>query len=94
MLKHHADAQGAGLLRASNLYGLTVKVNVAGVGLDSAVNDFHEGGLASAVLTQNGVDLLGHDIQVDGVIGQHRWIALADVRQCQQRRAHGRPSTR
>jgi hypothetical protein len=30
------------------------------------------------------VNLLGHDVQVDGVIGQHRWIALADVRQCEQ----------
>ena len=85
VLKHHADAQSTGLLRVTNLHRLAIKVDAASVGLHRAINDFHQGGFARAVLAQDGVDLLGHDVQVDGVIGQHRWIAFADVRECQQR---------
>ena len=41
ILKHHADAQGAGLLRVANLYRLAIKVDAASIGQHRAVNNFH-----------------------------------------------------
>ena len=47
------------LLRVAHLHGLAVEVHAAFVGLDRAIDDFHQRGLARAVFAQHGVDLAG-----------------------------------
>ena len=85
MLEHHADAQGPRLLRVANLHRLTVELDVAFIGLDRAVNDFHQRGLARAVFTQHGVGLAGLYPQTDLLVGHHRRVALGDACQLQAR---------
>ncbi len=43
------------------------------------VEDVHEGGLARAVLAEEGVDLAGPDVEVDAVVGDDPRIALRDA---------------
>ena len=51
VLEHHADAQSASLLGVANLNALALVLNAALIGLDRAVNDFHEGRFARPVFT-------------------------------------------
>ena len=85
VLENHADAQGAGLLRAADMHRLTLKQNAARVGLHRAINDFHQSGFARAVFAQDGVDLAWQHIQVDVVVGQHGGILLANTLEAKKR---------
>eukprot|EP01022_Parablepharisma_sp_SALTPOND_P021557 TRINITY_DN427_c2_g1_i1.p1 TRINITY_DN427_c2_g1~~TRINITY_DN427_c2_g1_i1.p1 ORF type:complete len:1458 (+),score=547.10 TRINITY_DN427_c2_g1_i1:21634-26007(+) len=79
MLEHHGNAQLACHLRVGDLHRRAVPAQFAGIGLDRAEDDLHQGGLAGAVFAEHGMDLAGRDRQADVVVGQHARIGLADV---------------
>jgi hypothetical protein len=79
MLEHHGDAQLARHLRIGDLHRLAVPAQFAGIRLDRAEDDLHQGGLARAVLAEYGVDLAGRNGQADIVVGQHARIGLAHM---------------
>ena len=51
----------------------------AGIRLQGAVEDFHESGLARAVLAEQGVDLTGMDGEFQGIVGQQIAEAFGDA---------------
>ena len=57
VLVHHADAGGDRVLGGADVHRLVVDQDLALVGLDQPVQDVHQGGLAGAVLAEQGVDL-------------------------------------
>jgi hypothetical protein len=71
VLEHHADAQRPRLLRVAHVHRLAVPQHAAFVGLDRAVDDLHQRGLAGAVLAQHGVGLAGLHRQRDAAVGHH-----------------------
>ena len=71
MLKHHADAQGSGLFGVADVDSLAVEENITLVWLDGAIDDFHEGGLAGAVFTQDGVGLASFHMKRHAAVGHH-----------------------
>ena len=89
VLKHHADAEGSGLLRVSNLDRLSVVMNITLVWLDGAINDFHQGGFASTVLAQNGVRFARTNCQRHRAIGHHTGVPLGDLRELESGRLLG-----
>ena len=88
VLKHHADAQLPGLQRVAHVHLAPLKENLTGIGLDRTVDDFHQGGFASTVLTQNGIGLPGHHLQAHVIVGHHAGIALGDALKAQQSGIH------
>ena len=52
--------------------GLAVDEHLALLGRVHPVEDLHERALAGAVLAEQGVDLAGADVEVDGVVGHER----------------------
>ena len=84
MLEHHADAQLPSLLWIANVHHLTLELNLALIGLHRTVNDFHQGGFASAVFAKNGMDLPRHHFERDAVVGQHRRVLFGDALQRKQ----------
>jgi hypothetical protein len=89
VLEHHGDAERARLLRVAHLHRLAVEVHVALVGLDGAVDDLHQRGLAGAVLAQHRMHLAGLHGERDAVVGHHGRVSLGDARQLQPRRRAG-----
>ena len=75
--------------------GLAVEANLALVGLIQAVEDFHQRGLARAVLAQQRVDFPGAQVEVHVVVGDQRPEALGDPAQFDGLEVHwnlqGRP---
>ena len=67
VLVHHADAQGDGLGGAGDGDRLAEDAHLSGGGGGHAVQNFHEGGLAGAVLAEQGVDLSLLDGEVGAV---------------------------
>ena len=86
MLKHHADAQLACLLRVTHLYRLAVHQHVAFVGFDGAVDDFHQGGLASTVFAQHRVDFTSTHRQRDFIIRNYSRVPFGNTNELQPRR--------
>ena len=78
VLVDHADPGGHGVARPGEGHGLAVDEDLALVRPVQAVQDVHEGGLAGAVLAQQGVDLTGLDGEVDVVVGHERPEGLRD----------------
>jgi hypothetical protein len=78
VLMHHADACGHRVAGAGEPLHDTVEQDLALVGPIQAVQNVHEGGLASAVLSEKGVDLTGFDCQIDVVIGDQCTESLGD----------------
>ena len=78
VLVHHADAGGHGVARAAEGDRLVVDEDLALVRLVEPVEDVHQGGLAGAVLAEQGVDLARLDDEVDRVVGRERAEALGD----------------
>ena len=58
--------------------------------VDHAVDDLHQRRLAGAVLAEHGVDLAGHDGEIDAVVGDDRRIDLADAAHFEPRRLPSR----
>ncbi len=85
MLEHHADAERPRCRRRIDPHRRTVPSDLAGIGLDGAERDPHQGRLAGAVLADEAVDLARHHRERDGVVGQHRRVALGDLDQFEAR---------
>jgi hypothetical protein len=81
VLVHHADAGGDGLLGGAQVGGLPADEDLALVGPVHAVEDLHEGGLARAVLTDDGVDRAPLDPQMDVGVRHHAGEAFGDATQ-------------
>ena len=80
VLVDHADAAGDGVRRARrSVTGVAVEQDLALVRAGQPVEDVHQGGLAGAVLAEQGVDLAGPDVEVDVVVGDDARIALGDA---------------
>ena len=68
-LVHEADAHLLGFRRRGNADRLAVEDDLAAVGLKNAVDDVHQGRLASAILAGQGVDLAAPQLEVDAAKG-------------------------
>ena len=79
MLEHHADAQSARLFGVAHMGHLAIKCNLASVGLDGAVNDLHQRGLARAVFAQHGVGLAGQDCERHVAVGDDAGIGFGNT---------------
>ena len=88
MLEHHADAQSTRFLGVAHLHGLAVEPDLTLVGLDGAVNDFHQGRFARAVFAQDGVYLSGGHVQGHRLVGHHTGVTLGDAAKLQTGGAH------
>ena len=71
MLEDHADAFGARLRRPVRRERLAAQGHGAGIGSQHAVDDLHQGGLAGAVLAEQGVDFAFADAERYVVVRQH-----------------------
>ena len=78
VLVDHADAQGVGVLGGADGDLLPLHEDVPLVGEVDAGDHVHQGGLAAAVLPQQGEDLPPLHVQIDVVIGHHAAEALGD----------------
>ena len=90
VLVDHADAAGDGVRGTGQVDLLAVEQDLALVGRGEAVEDVHEGGLAGAVLAEQGVDLAGPDLEVDVGVGNDARIALRDAAHLERGRANRR----
>ncbi len=81
VLVHHADAGGDRLLGVAADVLDAVDDDRALIGLQQPVQHVHQGRLAGPVLPQQAVDLAGHDVQVDAVVGHQRPEPLGDAPQ-------------
>ncbi|MCY1541617.1 hypothetical protein D9M68_773180 [compost metagenome] len=88
VLEHHADAQCTRFLRVAHVHRLAVEHDRAFIGLDRAVDDLHQRGLAGAVFAQHSVHLAGRDAERDTVVGHHAGVALGDAGELQSWRGH------
>ena len=79
MLVHHADTVGERLLRAIDGHGAAVDEDAPAVGPVEPVQDVHERRLAGAILSQQGVDLAGADVDRHAVVGDDVAEPLRDV---------------
>ena len=59
-------------------------------GLDDAVDDLHQRGLAGAVFAEHRVDLAGQHVEVDVVVGDDAGVSLGDAAEREARRARAR----
>ena len=73
--------------RTVHLDRLALPAQVAGIGLQHAIDDLDQGGLAGAVLAEQGVDLARPDVEIDPGIGETAGELLDDAAKMQQRRA-------
>ncbi len=81
VLEHHADAQPDRVGGRAHRGRRPVDLDRPRVGSLDAVQDLHQGGLAGAVLTDDGVHRAGADVDVDVVVGDHAGEPLADATQ-------------
>ena len=79
VLVDHADAAVEGVLGGGDGHRLVVDIDLPLVGEVDAGEHVHEGGLAAAVLPQQGQDLALMQLKVDVVVGHHAAEALGDV---------------
>jgi hypothetical protein len=79
VLVDHADPGGHGVAGTGELHRLAVHQDATLVGAQQAEQHVHQGGLAGAVLAQQGVDLAGLDHQVDAVVGGEGPEPLGDA---------------
>ncbi len=93
VLVHHADAARDGVAGSVELDQLAVDGDGALVGALHPVEDLHQGRLAGAVLTHQGVHGAAGDGDVDVVVGHDAGEALGDAAQfdgrCRRPRAGG-----
>jgi hypothetical protein len=84
VLKHHADAELAGMSGIGDAQRVAPPDNLALVGLLDAIDDFNQGTFARAILTQQGMDITRPNAEIDRIIGEATGELLADPRQSQQ----------
>jgi len=87
-LVHGGDARGVRVARRGETPGRAIDEDLAGVGLVQAGHDLYEGGLAGAVLAEQGMNFAGADIEGD--IGQRpdSGECLRDATQLDRRSGH------
>ena len=76
MLEHHADAERARVGRAGQLDLLAHPAQFARARLDQAVHDLDQRRLAGAVFAEQRVDFAGIKIEIDGIVGGERAVAV------------------
>ena len=79
VLVDHADAQFLGVLGRIDGHFPAVYKNLTRIRLVDAGEHVHQSGLAGTVLSQQGQNLTGTDLQIDCVVGNHRAEALGDA---------------
>ena len=89
MLKHHADAPCARLLGVTDVHRLPVEYDRALVGLDGAIDDFHQRRFTRTVFTKHGVNLTRHHRQRHITAGDHARVTLGDAGKLQTGDGHG-----
>ena len=72
-------------LRVLHDDGLALPADLAGIGLQHAVDDLDQRALAGAVLAEQRVDLAGQDSQVDAIVGEAARKLLHDAAERQER---------
>ena len=85
MLKHHADAETAGMRRALHRHALAAPDDLAGVRPHDAVDDLDQRALAGAVFAEQRVNLVARHGQIDAVVGETPRKLLGDPAQRQIR---------
>ena len=85
---HHANPGIDGVPGIVHLNGLAVDQNLAGGGLEQAVKLVHQGGFASAVFTQDGMNFTFVDGKVDAVIGHEIAEFFDDIPHFNDGRVH------
>ena len=83
MLVHHRNAARTRFGRTRYVEGPAVELEAPLVGAHRAVDDLHEGGLAGAVLSEDGEHFTGRDIHVDAVVGNDPRVPLGDIFQAE-----------
>ena len=78
------DAERAGVLGAVQVHHVALEPDLAGVEGVDAGDALDQGALAGAVVTDEGGDLAGVDLEVDTVQHLHRAEALVDSREGQK----------
>ena len=81
VLVNHADSQPFGILRGINGNLFAVHEDLTLVRLIDTGEHIHQGGLTGAVLTQQGEDLTGTDVQLHIVVGNHAAEGLGNALQ-------------
>jgi hypothetical protein len=84
VLEHHADADGARMRGIGDPDRGPFPAHLPGIGLDAAVDDLHQGGLAGTVLAEHSVNLPRHDGQIDVLVRHARRVDLRDPAQVEQ----------
>ena len=79
MLKHHADARCDRVLRGFKVLLDTVDLDATFVGPLGAIENFHHGGLASAVLANERVNGSWAYRHVDAIVGHYPRKSFDDV---------------
>ena len=92
VLKHHADAQSTRLFRVANVCHLAVENHLAGIGLDGAVNNFHQRRLARTVFTQNRMGLAWHDRKRNTAVCDDARVGFGDTGELQSGLIHEKVS--
>ena len=88
VLVHHADARVNGVTGIVHLNLLAVDQNIAGGGLEQAVELVHQRRFACAVFAQDRVDFAFVDREIDAVIGDKIAEALDNVAHLDDGRVH------
>ena len=85
-LVHHANAKRDGIFRAVDCDRLAVDQDRSGIHGMESVENLHQGALAGAVLSQQGVNLARFDGEVNIVVGHDSGKSLDDLphRECGQ----------
>ena len=86
VLVHHPDPEFERVARAFDRDRLPVDLDRAGVRLNEAVDDVHQGRLAGAVLPEQPVDLSARDVERDVVVRCQLAEALRDAAEAEDGR--------
>ena len=84
--------RAAGRSRAGNADRLALPADLAGIGMQHAIDDLDQRALAGAVLAEQRMDLAGQDLEIDAVVGEAAREVLDDALERQKRNGGGADS--
>ena len=70
--------------------GLALPADLAGIGMQHAIDDLDQRALARTVLAEQGMDLAGQDLEIDAVVGEAAREALDDTLEREKRNGRRR----
>ena len=70
--------------------GAPLPADLAGIGMQHAIDDLDQRALAGTVLAEQGMDLAGQDLEIDAVVGEAAREALDDALERQKRNGRRR----